>query len=71
MHILLALFLFQSCYLSDNYIIGKFIISQDNTTERILNGIYANKNSVDIYLNNEKKDFNQTILFPKSGFYKI
>ena len=67
----LALILFQSCYLSDNYIIGKFLISQANSSERILNGIYADKTLIDIYLNNKMIDFNQTIVFPKSGEYTI
>ena len=71
MHIFLVLILFQSCYLRDNYIIGKFLISQANSTELILNGNYANKDLVDIYLNNEKIDFNQTIVFPKAGEYTI
>ena len=71
MHILLAFFLFQSCYLSDNYIIGKFLISQANITEKILNGRYASKDLIDIYLNNQKIDFSQTIVFPKAGEYTI
>ena len=71
MHIFLVLILFQSCYLSDIYIIGKCLISQANSTELILNGNYANKDLVDIYLNNEKIDFNQTIVFPKAGEYGI
>ena len=67
MNIFLALILFQSCYLIDNYIIGKFLISQANSTERILNGYFINKDSIDIYLNNEKIDFNKIIEFPKAG----
>lgn len=67
----MAFILIQSCYLNDNYIIGIFKINQKNSAERILNGVYANKTSVDIYLNNEKIDFNKTIVFPKEGEYII
>ena len=71
MNIFLALILFQSCYLIDNYIIGKFLISQDNSTKRILNGNYASKTLINIYLDNQWIDFNQTIVFPKAGEYTI
>ena len=71
MHIFLALILFQSCYLIDNYIIGKFLIIQANSTEIILNGDYGKSTLVDIYLNNKKIDFSQTFVFPKAGEYTI
>ena len=53
MHIFLALILFQSCYLIDNYIIGTFLISQDNSTERILNRNYGKSSLVEIYIKNK------------------
>ena len=71
MYIVLALILFQSCYLSDNYIVGQFIISQANVEERIINGYYGHKDLVDIYINDAKVDFSQTIVFPKAGEYTI
>ena len=71
MHIFLALILFQSCYLNENYIIGKFLISSHNKAQRILNSYNVNKDIVDIYLNDVKVEFFTTIVFPNEGEHTI
>ena len=71
MYIVLALILFQSCYLDDSYIIAKYLITQFNRSQRIINSNNVNDRSVEIYLNDEKVDFRQFILFPKEGEYTI
>ena len=59
--------LFQLCYLKDNYIIGVFQINQTSYKEKIINGNYP----IDLYINEEKVDFNQNILFKKADEYII
>lgn len=66
-HIFLVFILFKSYYLSDNFIIGVFYTSQAYSVERILNGDYIDKTSVVISLNNERIDFNQTVVFPRAA----